>query len=304
MSKKNKETINELYVRMLAGQYEDMATQMIEWDNLPDSIPKYVPERYLFQQGQCCVFKVPGTDEIGILPVAYGSVNLDIYGNPVEWRAYASGSTPLKDIINNMQLGVDNSVLIWNNQRRTGDMPYIEKMCQKMVNVDDTIDINVFINRTPVIVKATGKTLLTAKNMIKNYLTGEPYVIDGNYDVDTNTDVLNLNVPFIGDKLSDQYETYHNRIMRYLGIDHLPVEKQERMLTGEASSNQQEIEIRRQTRMAYRKKAVEQINDMFGTTIEVNYVEPDIPSNPYPMSGTPDAETGDGGFEEADGNNQ
>ncbi len=272
--KKNKEIVNELYLLQLVQQYEDIAVQMIEWKGLSDTIPKYEPERTLYRQGQTCAFMIPGTDELAILPVRYNSVTLDIYGIPVSWTPYCVGSSPMVDIINGLKLDRENSVLIYNNQNRCGDYPYVERMCKKMVMLDDTIDINCFIQRTPVIISANGKNLLTAKNVFKDFKDGAPMIFDNSYNITQNMESLNLGVPFIGDQLSDQYETYHNRIMRYFGIDHLPVEKQERMLTGEASSNQQELEIRRHTRLAYRKKASEQINELFGLNVEVDYVEP------------------------------
>lgn len=262
---------------LLFSQYEDMAIQMIKWDGLDDSIPRYVPERYLFSQGQCCCLKLPGTDDIAFLPVAYGSVRMDIYGNPTEWRAFATGNSPLAQIINNTQLNEDNSVVIFNNQKRAGDAPFIRSIVNKMSMIDKTLDINCILQRTPFVAKGNEKNLLTITNVFKEIYGGKGFIIDTGANVLDNVDVLNLNIPFIGAELSDQYETYHNRILRYLGINHLPVEKQERMLTGEVNSNDEEITIRRATKLSYRENAVDKINDLFGLEIEVYYDEPEQP---------------------------
>lgn len=291
--RKNKQKYNDIYIRELMQQYEDMAVSMIKWEGLPSTIPDYMPERTLYRQGQCCAFIVPGTDELGILPVAYGSVNLDIYGNPMEWKAYAVGSSPIVNVINNMQLNTENSVILWNNQTRTGDAPYIERICKKMVALDDTLDINCLIQRTPVIFKANGKNLLTVKNIMEQYSQGNVAIVDSNYEVNNNTDILNLGVQFIGAELSDQYETYHDRILRYFGIDYLPVEKQERMLTGEANSNEQELLIRRKIRLTYREKACKQIKEVLGVEVSVSYVEPEPePANTPDVSRTSGYEGG------------
>lgn len=290
--RKNKEILNKIYLNQLMQQYEDMYVQMIKWEGLPKTVPVYEPERTLYRQGQSCAFIMPGTEDLAILPVAYGSVKLDIYGNPTEWRAYPSGNTPIADVIRNMQLNTENSVLLWNNQTRTGDSPYVERICSKMVALDDTIDINCLIQRTPVIFKSNGKNLLTVKNIYKNLIGGDPAIVDANYEVNNNTEVLNLGIQFIGDKLSDQYETYHDRILRYFGIDYLPVEKQERMLTGEADSNEQELLIRRASRLEYRQYACDMINELFGVNISVSYVEPEQQTDIQSMSGTPGNESG------------
>ena len=290
--RKNKEILNKIYLNQLMQQYEDMYVQMIKWEGLPKTVPVYEPERTLYRQGQSCAFIMPGTEDLTILPVAYGSVKLDIYGNPTEWRAFPVGNSPIADVIRNMQLNTENSVLLWNNQTRTGDSPYVERICSKMVALDDTIDINCLIQRTPVIFKSNGKNLLTVKNIYKNLIGGDPAIVDANYEVNNNTEVLNLGIQFIGDKLSDQYETYHDRILRYFGIDYLPVEKQERMLTGEADSNEQELLIRRASRLEYRQYACDMINELFGVNISVSYVESEQPTDIQSMSGTPGNESG------------
>ena len=290
--RKNKEILNKIYLNQLMQQYEDMYVQMIKWEGLPKTVPVYEPERTLYRQGQSCAFIMPGTEDLAILPVAYGSVKLDIYGNPTEWRAFPVGNSPMADVIRNMQFNTENSVLLWNNQTRTGDSPYVERICSKMVALDDTIDINCLIQRTPVIFKSNGKNLLTVKNIYKNLIGGDPAIVDANYEVNNNTEVLNLGIQFIGDKLSDQYETYHDRILRYFGIDYLPVEKQERMLTGEADSNEQELLIRRASRLEYRQYACDMINELFGVNINVSYVEPEQPTDTQSMSGTSGDESG------------
>ena len=290
--RKNKEILNKIYLNQLMQQYEDMYVQMIKWEGLPKTVPVYEPERTLYRQGQSCAFIMPGTEDLTILPVAYGSVQLDIYGNPTEWRAFPVGNSPIADVIRNMQLNTENSVLLWNNQTRTGDSPYVERICSKMVALDDTIDINCLIQRTPVIFKSNGKNLLTVKNIYKNLIGGDPARVAANYEVNNNTEVLNLGIQFIGDKLSDQYETYHDRILRYFGIDYLPVEKQERMLTGEADSNEQELLIRRASRLEYRQYACDMINELFGVNISVSYVEPEQPTDTQSMSGTSGDESG------------
>lgn len=259
----------------LRQQYENIAIETIKWEGLPDNLPPYVPERYLYRQGQCVAFELPGTKDLAILPVAYGSVKLDIYGNPMEWRAFAVGSSPAVDTINHKILNDTNSVLIWNNQMRTGDSYYINEIVKKMVRLDDTIDINCMVQRTPFLIKTDQQNQLTAKNVCKEIFDGVNVIFDSGFEIGNALEVLNVNVPFIGQQLSDQYETYHDRILRYLGIDYLPVEKQERMLTGEADSNAQELLVRRKTRLKYREYAVEKINEMFGLNIQVEYEQPE-----------------------------
>lgn len=264
------------YIGMLTAQYTELAMNRIKWSgDMPKGMPKYIPENWLVKDGQCVGFNLPETDEFAILPIAYGSVKLDIYGNPTEWRAFPVGDSIQADIIRNIELNNENSVLIWNNGTRTGDLEYIRKIVEKMVALDKTLDINILMQRTPVFFKAgTKNNALTVENVFKDIAAGKQFIMQGNESgMLDNIDALNLGVQFIGDKLSDQYETYHNRILRYLGIDFLPVQKQERLITGEVSGNDNETVIRREIIMKYREKAVDDFKEILGRNIKVEFMD-------------------------------
>ena len=64
------------------------------------------------------------------------------------------------------------------------------------------------------------------------------------------------------------------------------------MLTGEADSNEQELLIRRASRLEYRQYACDMINELFGVNINVSYVEPEQPTDTQSMSGTSGDESG------------
>lgn len=276
MSKKDKDAVlMQQHKLQLMNQYENIAVQMIKWEGLPDEIPTYAPERWLYTQGQATFFKIPNTELYAILPVAAGSVKLDIYGIPQEWRAFAVGTSPQAELINNTTLTPDNAVIIWANQRHQADTNYVDTIVSKMVQLDRTIDINCMLQRKPYVIKTDKNNLLTVQNVLKEITDGKQFLLDGGLELTQNTEVFDLNVPFIGAELSDQYETYHDRILRYFGIDYLPVEKQERMVTDEANANNQELEVRRQTRLVTRQVACDKIEELFGISVTVDYEQPE-----------------------------
>ena len=114
---------------------------------------------------------------------------------------------------------------------------------------------------------------------------------------DMSVDVINLGVQFIGAELSDQYKTFENRILEYLGIENLPVEKQERMLTGEVSSNDDKTNLMFESRLLMRERACTEMNELFGLNIEVQKRELPLPTQG--LLGTQDA-TGEGGDDGAE----
>lgn len=281
MGKRDSKNRQITHKNLLLSQYENMAVQMIQWKGMPNEIPKYAPERWLYTQGQATFFKIPVTGEYTILPVASGSVKLDIYGRPQEWRAFAVGQSEQARYINNLTLNTDNAVLIWSNQRHTADTIYVNEIVDKMVSIDRTLDINNLIMRTPFAIKGNKDNILTMQNVIKSINDGDAFILENDTTgaVTNDIDVIDLGVDWLGVELSEQYETYHDRILRFFGIDYLPVEKRERMVTDEANANNQELEIRRSARLEYRKVACDEINKLFGLNISVEYKEVDYGAN-------------------------
>lgn len=281
MGKRDSKNRQITHKNLLLSQYENMAVQMIQWNGMPDEIPKYAPERWLYTQGQATFFKIPVTGEYAILPVASGSVKLDIYGRPQEWRAFAVGQSEQARYINNLTLNTDNAVLIWSNQRHTADTIYVNEIVDKMVSIDRTLDINNLIMRTPFAIKGNKDNILTMQNVIKSINDGDAFILENDTTgaVTNDIDVIDLGVDWLGVELSEQYETYHDRILRFFGIDYLPVEKRERMVTDEANANNQELEIRRSARLEYRMVACDEINKLFGLNISVEYKEVDYGTN-------------------------
>lgn len=280
MSKKTK---NQLYKSAqfleLDHQYQLLGTSIFEWEGLTElDIPVYEPENTLYKQGQACMLQVPGTDSYAILPVAYGSEKLDIYGRPTEWRAYCVGDSPIADKIRNTKLsstevpGTQPSVLIWNDYTRMPSQKYVRLMLAKMVNVDIALESNINIQKTPILINCNQTNLLTAKNFYNAIMENEG-VFKSNDMEDMSIDVLNLGVQFIGAELSDQYKTFENRILEYFGINNLPVEKQERMLTGEVSSNDDKTGLMFESRLLMRERACEEMKDIFGLDITVKQRE-------------------------------
>lgn len=299
MSKKNRKTYlqNKQFLE-LRHQYQLLGTSIFEWKGLDElDIPIYEPENTLYNQGQACMLQVPGTDSYAILPVAYGSEKLDIYGRPTEWSAYCVGDTPIADKIRNTRLsyiGTPNtapSVLIWNDYTRTPTRPYIDTILTKMCNVDIALEANINVQKTPFILNCNMQNQLTAKNYIQQIQEGMEIFKSSEMD-DMSVDVINLGVNFIGAELSDQYKTFENRILEYLGIDNLPVEKQERMLTGEVSSNDDKTNLMFEARMLMRERACTEMNELFGLNIEVQKRE--LPQPTQGLLGTQDV-NGEGG---------
>ena len=75
------------------------------------------------------------------------------------------------------------------------------------------------------------------------------------------------------DKLYTLKTQIWNEALTYLGISNISIQKKERLITDEVTRNQGGTIASRYSRLESRRQAVEKINEMFGTNVEVNYRE-------------------------------
>lgn len=297
MNKRSRRQIERVRLTdLLNYHYKGIGMNTFKWTGLPEYIKPQYPERWLYEQGMCTMMKPKGQDDLYILPVKYGSLKLDPYGDPLEWQAYAVAGTSLAELIGNQQLDADNSVLIWNDAFHNPSYPMVDMWVKKMVRVECSIDTNVLVQQMPIVFRTSQNETLDGKNTYEQIVDQELAIFKNKSYDGTSVEFITPNIPFLADKLSDQYMVYDNRILEYFGIPHLPVEKQERMLTGEVDKSDSKCLIIRESRLNQRKLACKKMNEIFGLNVEVEFNEPDTDTSA--MSGAYQTGTGNGQFED------
>ena len=243
----------------------ELSVSMFEWKNLPPTVDARYLELHLFETGSMVYFndEVIGNLCLDCLP----SGRLDVYGNPVLRRAYSG--------YNNYQklLKESNSVIIWNNYLHTNSVLEVKMFAKRLYNLDRIIDVNANAQKTPVLIQGTEQQRLTLKNLYKEFDGNSPFIF-GDKNLDLNSlKCLQTGAPYVCDKLYNLKQMYWNEALTYLGINNTGAQKRERMLTIESSQAQGGTISSRYSRLQSRREAVEKINAMFGTNIEVNYRE-------------------------------
>ena len=192
---------------------------------------------------------------------------LNVYGYPISRRAYSR--------YNQYQKILDdkNSVIIWNNYMHTNSQTNIDGFARRLSNIDRIIDVNVNAQKTPILVQGNDKQRLSLINLYKEY-DGNTPVIFGDKTLDLNAlKCLSTQAPYVADKLYELKTKIWNEALTYLGITNVTYQKKERMVTDEVMRSQGGTIANRMSRLNSRREAVEHINAMFGTDIEVNFID-------------------------------
>ena len=258
-------TVNNLTYMQYLNRLTELSVSMFEWKNLPPTVDARYLELHLFETGSMVYFD---DDVIGNLCLdCLPSGRLDVYGNPVLRRAYSG--------YNNYQklLKESNSVIIWNNYLHTNSILEVKMFARRLYNLDRIIDVNANAQKTPVLIQGTEQQRLTLNNLYKEFDGNSPFIF-GDKNLDLNSlKCLQTGAPYVCDKLYNLKQMYWNEALTYLGINNTGAQKRERMLSIESSQAQGGTISSRYSRLQSRREAVEKINTMFGTNIEVNYRE-------------------------------
>lgn len=257
--------LNNLTYRQYLNRLTELAISMFEWKNLPKTVDARYLELHLFETGCMVYFKDEVIGDLCLDCIVNG--RLDVYGNPLLRRAYSG--------YNNYQklLKYNNSVIIWNNYLHGNSILDVEMFARRLYNIDRIIDVNANAQKTPVLLQGTEKQRLTLLNLYKEYDGNAPFIF-GDKNLDINAlKALSTNAPYVCDKLYQLKTQIWNEALTYLGISNINIQKKERLITDEVTRNQGGTIASRYSRLESRRQAVEKINDMFGTNIEVNYRE-------------------------------
>lgn len=260
---------NQATAYLNAATYKDylnrlveIATNVFDWKNLPESIDERFLEKTLLTHGWALYFNDPVVGDL-VLPCTI-SGKLDVYENPIQRRAHA---------VNGYQRECTNkdSVIIWNNYIHEPSMRTLELYARRLYEIERTIDVNVMAQKTPVTILCDDRQLLTIKNYYKQYVGNEPVVIgDKGFDLDS-IKRLDTAAPYVADKLQMLKRQIWLEALSYCGVENSNTEKAERLISTEVTANLGNVEAQRYIRLNARRQAAKEINKMFGTNIEVNF---------------------------------
>lgn len=255
-----------LYLNILT----EIAISSFTYENLPKTVnPRYI-ELALFGDGKGVWFE---DDVVGML--ALNCVNkgrFDVYGESINRRAYSKYNHYQVELTNK------NSVIMWNNMLRTNSVDVVDYYARKFAEIDCTIAVNVRGQKTPVLLQGTEQQRMTLINMYKEYDGNSPLICatDG-LDVTNAIKSIPTVAPYVSDKLTELRKELWEQCMSYLGIS-TQENKRERLLRNEILMNESQAFANRRSRLGERKRAVEKINEMFGTDIRVEYNSIDMDS--------------------------
>lgn len=258
-------------------RFKKVALSIFEWCNLPKSMNAMWLEQCLYYTGQAAFLKDKKFGFINTRCVA--SEYLNIYGLPTSLNCFSfqyqttrklyTGLIPGLTEAQKEQRDYYEAILVMNNWERIPTAGSMELFALRLYEAERTADVNIKAQKTPVLLLVNDKQRLTMENLYMQYDGNKPFIFGDKDNLsDTQLKAIKTDAPFIADKIIDYKKEIWNEALTFLGINNIMVDKKERLITDEANSNNELINLNLQSYLAPRQEACKQFNEKFGLKVE------------------------------------
>lgn len=238
---------------------------MFKYHNLPDTMPQREIELLLQTNGWGCVCEIDGNlyclnGGLGGVPNVYNMPTEIIINNP--YLNY------------NKTLTIDTDcVIIPNDSMYVGLLPLYNRYCTMLVENDITMILATVNKRVQNLLSANDdNTVESAKNFLKKVFDGELGVIAESKLFDSlkvNTSSVNSTVSMV--ELFEFEQYVKASLYNEIGLSANYNMKRERLTSAEVETNTDNLYPLVDDMINQRRKALEKINEMFGTDIHVEF---------------------------------
>lgn len=267
--------VNDLTFTDYLNRFKKVALSVFEWVNLPKSMNAQWLEKCLYYNGMATLLKDKNYGFINTNCCSNGKLN--IYGLPTNLNCYSFEYQTNRKLYTGLMTGLTEAqkearefyecILVQNNWDRTPTAGSMELFALRLYEAERTADVNIKSQKTPVMVLVDEEQRLLMENLYSQYDGNRPFIFGDKKQL--GSDVLRAiktDAPFIADKIMDYKKEIWNEALTFLGINNIMVDKKERLITDEANSNNELINLNLQSYLAPRQEACRQFNEKFGFT--------------------------------------
>lgn len=265
-------SLNNESFRIWETFFRRIALARFEWDNIPKTMNARYLELCLYSFGKASLLKDIDRDFINTKVTNGGNIN--IYGLPTALKCFSYGYQTNRELYvgKNEINGNDpykEAILVMNDFDMFPSLNNMDIYCYRLAQCDRTCDVNVNAQKTPVMVLADDKILLSAKNMDSEYEGNEPFIVINKKQLDENNlRAINTGAPIVTKEIDEHKKQIINEALTFLGINNINIEKKERAVTDEINSNNEVINLSMQNFLEPRLQACREFNELFNLKVE------------------------------------
>lgn len=260
--------MNDLTFYDYLDRFRKVALSVFEWVNLPKTMNSMWLEKCLFYEGQATLLKDKNYGFINTKCCSDGDIN--IYGLPSSLHCYSFQYDTSRKLYTGLDSNSDefeDCILVQNNWERIPTTGTIELFAYRLYEAEQTAFTNIKAQKTPVLLLVDETQRLMMENLYSQYDGNKPFIFGDKKQINQDTlKAIRTDAPFVADKIIDYKKEIWNEALTFLGINNIMVDKKERLITDEANSNNELINLNLQSYLAPRQEACKQFNEKFGFT--------------------------------------
>lgn len=257
------------------NRFKKIALSIFEWVNLPKSMNSIWLEKCLYYNGQAALLKDRNYGFINTNCCSNGDIN--IYGLPTNLNCYSIGYSSNRKLYTGLIEGISDlqqnarqyyeCILVQNNWERIPTAGSMELFALRLYEAERSCDVNIKAQKTPIMVLVDEKQRLTMQQLYNQYNGNQPFIFGDKQNLGNDKlKAISTEAPFVADKLQEYKKEIWNEALTFLGVNNIMVDKKERLITDEANSNNELINLNLQSYLAPRQEACKQFNEKFGFT--------------------------------------
>ena len=275
-----------MIANMLGRKLTDIAMNRFKWDGLPEGMNQRFIETVLFYNALSVVYWDNSFDKLLALRgsgIGYST----IFDDPVSFTVIAPGNGDAQygpnitlsayDPARHKDISIDEkrkkAIPIWANYARQPDIDIVQIYATRLATIERTLEINTRNARRNKYLVGTPQTQLSIINVARSIDQGEDnFMVTAPLQDLDSVQTVDLGIlPDSYEKLALLRSRWWNECMGLLGIDNSNQDKKERLVSDEVAANDAQTDSMRFVNLQARQYACEQINDVFGTEISVDY---------------------------------
>lgn len=253
---------------MYFRQMLTLAENVFKFSNLPENIDLAFLNKILVRNGAIAWFN---DEDLGVIALPYSSVmSKDVYGRPNSIMVEGENG-----YIRNLKNTAKKTefVIMYDNNSLYPIYLDICQMAERIALCVRTEDVNIKQQRTPRIWKTPQDKKLSIQRAVDNIDSFSDTVETYESTKLQDLSAILAPAPYVSDKIDQHLDKLWAEFFRLIGVANLQEQKRERLIRDEMVVSQGGTVASRFSRFNPRERAVEKINELFGTNIEVSYYD-------------------------------
>lgn len=257
---------NDIAYQFYIKQLSAIAASIFRWNNIPKNIDMIYSENRLLHNN-LVFFYDEDMEKYLLLPYTSRGGITDNH-EPSKLTAYCT----MEYTQYRKNLFHDEVVFLYDRSDRASTYFNVRYYAQRLWSMDRSIDSNISIQKFPYIAQMSEEQKMTFLNFMGQIEDFHDLVItDKRLNLDS-VQLLNLNPPYVADKIAIQRSNIYNEFLTSIGVENVTFNKKERVVSAEIEQQAQGDKANKNIRLNTRLKFCEDVNIKFGLRTSVDFI--------------------------------